>query len=281
MAAKLSDLVDEISGANLHMNVPTQCVKDPQELEAGDSSPSHLPSWSPVWRLPSSCPNTKYCLEIQVTLMEELGAIPPPSYSWMAPLVEGMLHDARTGLTKVVVTGPCRAVLFYRRQSMGEGLMVDKARDASQELVHGWENWPTSPQTQWQFKRVKGPLLKPYWIIELRQGDQDVPVWIHWPNNPSGLIPLEVHLQRMHLGIVVLTTHHHPVGPPEAGNIIGDRETKGLNHLSSLHLPQTMGSRATGVHYWQCPRCHPDLTSQMDQEVPNEVDNIEKKYAWR
>ena len=62
--------------------------------------------------------------------MEELGAIPPPSHSWMAPLVEDMLCNARTGLTKAVVTVPGRAVLFYRRCSMGEGLTADKARDA-------------------------------------------------------------------------------------------------------------------------------------------------------
>ena len=71
----------------------------------------------------------KYCLEIQVILTEELGAV-SPSHSWMAPLVEDMLHEARTGLTKAVVTGPCRAVLFYGRHSMGEDLMADKARDA-------------------------------------------------------------------------------------------------------------------------------------------------------
>ena len=42
-----------------------------------------------------------------------------------------MLHDARTGLTKAVVTGPGRAVLFYGRHSMGEGLTTDEARDAT------------------------------------------------------------------------------------------------------------------------------------------------------
>ena len=63
--------------------------------------------------------------------MEELGAIPLPFHSWTAPLVEDMLHYARTGLTKAVVTGLGRAVLFYRRHSMGEGLMADKARDAT------------------------------------------------------------------------------------------------------------------------------------------------------
>ena len=135
MAAKSGDLVDEMSGANLqmevHADVPPQSTKDLQESEASDSSPSHSPSLSPARRLPSSCPNTKHCLEICVTLTEELGAVPPPSHSWTAPLMEDMLHDARTGLTEAVVIGPGRAVLFYGRHSMGEGLMADKARDAT------------------------------------------------------------------------------------------------------------------------------------------------------
>ena len=135
--------------------------------------------------------------------------------------------------------------------------------------------------TQWQFKRVKGPLLKPYQIVELRQGDKDVPMWICQLNNPFSLIPLEVHLWKMHLETVVLTTHHHPISPSEARNIIGNGETKGFNHLSSLHLPQTEGSRATGVGYQQHPQCCPDLTSQMDQGVPDEVDDTEKKPEWR
>ena len=85
MASKLSELVDGTSGANLqeegYADVPAQSAKDLWELKALDSSPSHLPSWSPAQRLLSSCPNMKYCLEIHVTLMKELGAVPPPSYS--------------------------------------------------------------------------------------------------------------------------------------------------------------------------------------------------------
>ena len=155
MATKLSDLVDKMSEANLqvdgHVEVPTQSAKDLWEPEEEDSSPSHLPSWSPAQRPLSGCPSMKYCLEIQVTLMEELGAIPPPSHSWTAPLVEDMLCKARTGLTKGVVTGPDRAVLFYGRCSMGEGLMADEARDAAFLLTGAgtwWENWPTSLPTQ-------------------------------------------------------------------------------------------------------------------------------------
>ena len=66
-----------------------------------------------------------------MTLMEELGAIPLPFHFWMAPLVDDMLHNARTGLTEAVVTGPGRAVLFYGRCSIGEGLTMDEARDAT------------------------------------------------------------------------------------------------------------------------------------------------------
>ena len=143
MAAKSSNLVDEMSGVNLqmegHVDMPSQSAKDLQELEALDSSPP-LAVLVPGRRLPSSCPNMKYCLEICVTLMEELGAVPPPSHSWTAPLMEDMLHDARTGLTEAVVTGPGRAVIFYGRHSMGEGLTADKARDAT-FLLTGAGTW--------------------------------------------------------------------------------------------------------------------------------------------
>ena len=73
-------------------------------------------------------------------LTEELGAIPPPSHSWMAPLVEDMLCKARTRSTKAVVTGPGGAVIFYERCSMREGLMADEARDAA-FLLTGAGTW--------------------------------------------------------------------------------------------------------------------------------------------
>ena len=75
-----------------------------------------------------------------MTLTEELGAVPPPSHSWMAPLMEDMLCDVRTGLTEAVVTGPGRAVLFNGRHSMGEGLTVDEARDDT-FLLTGAGTW--------------------------------------------------------------------------------------------------------------------------------------------
>ena len=144
MAAKSSDLVDEMSGANLqadgHAEVPTLGAKDSWEPEEEDSSPTHLPSSSPAQRPLSGCPNTKYCLEIRVMLTEKLGAIPLPSHSWTAPLVEDMLHKARTGLTEAVVIGPGRPVLFYGRHSMGEGLRTEEARDTA-FLLTGAGTW--------------------------------------------------------------------------------------------------------------------------------------------
>ena len=220
MAAKSSNLVDKMSWTNLqtegHADVPTQSAKDPQEPEEEDSSPCCSPSWCLALRPPSSCPNTKYCLEIWVTLTEELGAIPPPSHSWMAPLVEDMLHNARTGLTKAVMTGPGRAVLFYRRCSMGEGLMADEAIDAT-FLLTGAGMWvgkstylTADPMTIQEGKRaiaqavtdcqikargpghphVNLPAQQPFWFNPLRSsplkdmsedGSSHYPPSPHWP----------------------------------------------------------------------------------------------------
>ena len=60
-------------------------------MEEGNSSPHDSPTWSPVHRLLLGCLNTKHCLEIRVTLTEELGDVPPPSHAWTAPVVEDML----------------------------------------------------------------------------------------------------------------------------------------------------------------------------------------------
>ena len=75
-----------------------------------------------------------------MTLTDELGEVPPPSHARMAPVVEDMLQEARAGLTEAVVTGPGKAILFYGRCSMGEGLKADKARDVA-FLLTGAGTW--------------------------------------------------------------------------------------------------------------------------------------------
>ena len=56
MAAKLNDLVDKMSEANLQADgqaeKPAQGAVDLWETEEEDSSPLHLATWSPAQRLP-------------------------------------------------------------------------------------------------------------------------------------------------------------------------------------------------------------------------------------
>ena len=110
---------------------PAQRAADLWGTEGEDSSPHNSPTWSPVQRPPTGCLNTNYCLSIQATLTDELGDVPPPSHAWMTPVIEDMLQETRAGLTEAVVIGPGRAILFYGRCSMGEGLKADEARDAT------------------------------------------------------------------------------------------------------------------------------------------------------
>ena len=70
---------------------PAQGAADQQEMEEEDSSPHNSATWSPVQRLPTGHLNTNYCLEMQVTLTEELGDTPPPLHTWTAPVVEDMV----------------------------------------------------------------------------------------------------------------------------------------------------------------------------------------------
>ena len=95
MAAKLSDLGDKTSEANLQadgqVEKPVHGAADRQEMEEEDSSPHNLLMWSPVQRPLLGHLNVKHCLEIQMTLTDELGDMPPPSHACMAPVVEDML----------------------------------------------------------------------------------------------------------------------------------------------------------------------------------------------
>ena len=140
----MSDQGDNITEANLQADglreEPAQGVVERQEMEEGDSSPHNSPTWSPVQRLPAGHFNANYCLLIQVTLTDELGDVPPPMHSWTTPVIEDMLWETRARLMEAVVVGPGKAILFYRRHSLGEGLKVDEARDAA-FLLTGVGTW--------------------------------------------------------------------------------------------------------------------------------------------
>ena len=70
-----------------------------------------------------------------------------------------------------------------------------------------------------------------------------------------------------------------PCQPSRGKECNGDRETRGLYHLGSLHLPQTVALRAIGVHYQQCLQCCPDLIAQTGQGIPDEVDDTKKRHT--
>ena len=106
-------------------------------MRALGRAPSCLSSWSLARKPLPGCLNTRHCRGIHVTLTEETGAVPPPPRAQTVPLVEDMLCYGRMGLTEAVVMGPGRAVLFYGRWSMGEGLSLGEARDATFTFTGG------------------------------------------------------------------------------------------------------------------------------------------------
>ena len=124
--------------------MPSRGQKDPEEMGASGSAPSHSPSWSLARNLLPGHPNTRHCLVTHVTLTNGKGATPPPPHAWIAPLVEDMLCYGRTGLTKAIVMSLGRAVLFYGRWSMGEGLSLGEARDTAFTLT-GAGTWVSKP----------------------------------------------------------------------------------------------------------------------------------------
>ena len=135
MTAKMSNRGDNLTEANLQAEglreEPAQRAVDRWEMEEEDSSPHNSSMWSPVQMPPTGHLSTNYCLSIQVILTDELGDVPPPLHSWTTPVKEDMLQETRAGFTEAVVVGPGRAILFYGRCSLGEGLKVDEARDAT------------------------------------------------------------------------------------------------------------------------------------------------------
>ena len=113
-----------------------------------------------------------------MTLTDELGDTPPPSHAWMAPVVEDMLREVRAGLTEAVVIGPGRAILFYGRSSMGEGLKADEARDAV-FLLTGTGMWvgksaylTADPMTLQEGKRTITQAISDH---RVKPEDQDFP----------------------------------------------------------------------------------------------------------
>ena len=163
---------------------PLSGQNDPEETEVSCSAPSCSPSWSPVRRLMPDHHETWYCLEIQVTLPKEGGATPPPPHAWQAPVVEHMLCDGKSGLTEVIVMGTGWPVLFYGRQSLGEGLSLGEVQDAMFTLS-GALSWvgkeaqlTTNPLNLWEGR----------WLIA--QADTKGCIEARGPRHPCSWLPV-------------------------------------------------------------------------------------------
>ena len=135
MAARSSKLDDQKLGINIqtegHTLTPSSGQNGPEDPEAFGSTPSHSPSQSPARKLTPDWSETHYCLEIQVTCTKDGGATPPPPHMWQVAIMEDMIQNSKSGLTEAIVTSPGRAILFYRWQSLGEGLSLGEVQDAT------------------------------------------------------------------------------------------------------------------------------------------------------
>ena len=179
MATWSSDLDNQKSGVTIqaegHTITPLNGQNGPEEMEASGSTMSHSSSQSPARRQAPDCPETWYCLEIQVISAEDGGATPLPPHAWQVPVVEDMLQDGKSGLTEAVVMGPGQAILFYWRKTVGKGLSLGEACDAMFTLsgaiswvgkqaqlntntVSLWEGWQMIVQaiTKW-WAEARGP----------------------------------------------------------------------------------------------------------------------------
>ena len=198
MTAKMSDRGDNITEANLQSDglreEPAQRAADIWEMEEEDSSPHNLPTWSPVQRPPTGHLNMNYCLAIQVTLTVELADVPPPLHSWTTPVIEDMLRETRAGLKEAVVIGPGKAILFYGRHSLGEGLKADEARDAA-FLLTGAGAWvgklaylTADPMTLQEGKRVIAHAISDHGVKARGPGHPQV--------NPLAQLPFRFNTSR-------------------------------------------------------------------------------------
>ena len=102
-----------------------------------------------------------------------------------------MLQDTRIGLTEAVVIGPGKAILFYGRRSMGEGLKADEARDAA-FLITGSSTWVGKPAylTANPMTLLEGRRAITHAVLDQRAKARGpgCPESIHQPNSLLGLM---------------------------------------------------------------------------------------------
>ena len=236
----MSNRGDNITEAHLQADglreEPAQGAAERWEMEEGDSSSHNSPMWSPVQRPPADHFNANYCLSIQVTLTNELGDASLPMHSWTTPVIEDMLRETRARLTEAVVVGPCKAILFYGRHSLGEGLKADEARDAT-FLLTGAGTWvgklaylTANPMTLQEGKRAITDTVTDHGVKARGLGHPQV--------NPPAQLPFRF-----------TTSRASPPGDRSMHKVPDDRQTQQWPPRSCGHNRQRRDQRPQSPRY--------------------------------
>ena len=289
MATKLCDLDDWISGVSLQIEGCTPASpsgqKGLEETGASGSSPSHSLSWSMEWWLSPGCLKTRYCLGIHVTLTEKRGAAPNLLHTWMVPVVEDMLWHGRACLTEAIVTGPVRAILFYGRHSVGEGLSIGKVRDAI-FTVTGAGTWvgKSAHLAANHLTIQKGWQLIAQAIMECWIGVRGPGHPCSHPTTPQAYrfyhgdeSPWEECIK--HAGLDHWPPHHKSLWGRDHDQW---QRNPRLVLPQPPHLPLIMDSKMIGFQCWQPHQYHCSLTDQKVPGIPIMADVAGRLEAiWR
>ena len=123
-----------------------------------------------------------------------------------------MLRETRAGLTEAVVIGPGKAILFYGRRSLGEGLKADEARDGT-FLLTGAGAWvgkssylTANPMTLQEGKRALACAILDHGVKARGPGHPRV--------NPPAQLPFRFN-----------TSRASPPGDQSAHKVPNDRQT--------------------------------------------------------
>ena len=175
------------------------------------------------------------------------------------------------------VFGPGRAILFYGRRSLGEGLKADEARDAT-FLLTGARAWvgklaylTANPMTLQEGKRAIACAILDHGVKARGLGCPRVNCW---PNHLLGLTLLH---QETGQHMRSLKIDRPPDGLLEAAAVTGAGETKDHNPPDIYPLHRTEALRATGV---QSPRHllgHPSQTIQAVLGIHDETGDDGRK----
>ena len=165
---------------------------------------------------------------------------------------------------------------------MGEGLQADKARDAT-FLLTGAGTWmgklaylTAHPMTIHEGRRAIAQAVSDNRVKARRPRCPHVNLLAH---QPFCFTPLRNSLCRGCQEMMALIIPLQLTGHLEAVYAVDDRETIGPSCLGFLCLLQTMALRVIGVRYRRCLLYHPGLTVWMNPDVPDEVDDTEKRHA--